>query len=133
MRNGKIFLFTTLVLSVVLAACGGGGGGASTTITSDMQDFKYDPPEYTVPAGEQITLELSNTGAVEHEWAIQSTPATAPYDEADKANQLVSFILGPGESSTFTFTAPSEAGDYQIVCGIPGHLEAGMVGTLTVQ
>jgi uncharacterized cupredoxin-like copper-binding protein len=133
MKNWKTMIFATLILAIALAACGGGGGGASTTIKSDMADFKYNPPDYSVPAGEQITLELSNSGAVEHEWAIQSTPATAPFDEADKGNQLVSYILGPGESSTFTFTAPSEAGEYQIVCGIPGHLEAGMVGTLTVE
>jgi len=133
MKRGNILVITTIVLTIFLAACGGGSGGASTTIESDMQDFKYAPPEYSVPAGEQITLQLSNSGAVEHEWAIQSAPATAPFDEADKGNQLVSYILGPGESSTFNFTAPSEPGEYQVVCGIPGHLEAGMVGTLTVE
>jgi uncharacterized cupredoxin-like copper-binding protein len=38
-----------------------------------------------------------------------------------------------GESATFTFTAPEEPGEYQIICAIPGHLEAGMQGTLTVK
>jgi uncharacterized cupredoxin-like copper-binding protein len=40
--------------------------------------------------------------------------------------------LEPGESDTFTFTAPGQPGDYQIVCGIVGHYMAGMVGSLTV-
>ncbi|KAA3644099.1 MAG: hypothetical protein DWQ07_18480 [Chloroflexi bacterium] len=41
--------------------------------------------------------------------------------------------VAAGESTTQTFTAPNEAGDYIIFCSLPGHAEAGLVGTLTVQ
>ncbi|MDL1944781.1 hypothetical protein FBQ99_20840, partial [Chloroflexi bacterium CFX2] len=36
------------------------------------------------------------------------------------------------ESVELSFTAPDQPGTYQIVCGMPGHLQAGMVGTLEV-
>ena len=32
-----------------------------------------------------------------------------------------------------TFTAPSEAGTYKVVCGTPAHLELGMAATLVVK
>jgi uncharacterized cupredoxin-like copper-binding protein len=33
---------------------------------------------------------------------------------------------------TGIFTAPTDPGEYQIVCGTPGHFMSGMVGKLTV-
>jgi uncharacterized cupredoxin-like copper-binding protein len=41
-------------------------------------------------------------------------------------------MLDSNHADTFTFRAPAEAGDYQIVCGIPGHFQAGMIAKLTV-
>ena len=38
--------------------------------------------------------------------------------------------LNPGESGDGMINAP--AGDYEYYCSIPGHKDAGMVGTLTV-
>jgi azurin len=42
-------------------------------------------------------------------------------------------LLGPGESETVTFVAPSAPGDYQYVCSFPGHFAIGMKGILTVK
>jgi plastocyanin len=39
--------------------------------------------------------------------------------------------LNPGDSTSTTFTAPSDPGEYQVVCSTP-DTEAGMVGKLTV-
>ena len=38
-----------------------------------------------------------------------------------------------GETDEVTFTAPEEPGDYEYICTFPGHLAAGMKGTLTVE
>jgi uncharacterized cupredoxin-like copper-binding protein len=35
-------------------------------------------------------------------------------------------------SKNVTFTAPGDVGDYEILCGTPGHLQAGMKASLTV-
>ena len=36
-------------------------------------------------------------------------------------------------TETVTFTAPTEPGEYQVVCGIEGYLEGGMLGELVVK
>jgi uncharacterized cupredoxin-like copper-binding protein len=43
----------------------------------------------------------------------------------------ISVDIAPGATETVTINAP--AGSYEYYCNVPGHKEAGMVGTLTVQ
>jgi len=134
MRKFSALFILVLIFSMLLVACGGGGGGsgASTSIKTVMTEFKFDPNEWTVPAGQEITLDLTNSGTVEHDWVLMVQPAVAPFDEADQPNVSVEFDAPIGESTSVTFTAPTTAGDYQVVCSVPGHLEAGMTGTLHV-
>lgn len=129
----SLFLIGFLLgFALILSACG--GSGASTSLTVKLTDFTFTPNTFTVPAGEQLTLALSNTGAVEHEFVIMKlgTQATSPFDEDDEPNVYWEVELDKGKSDTVTFTAPTEPGEYQVVCGTQGHLEAGMIGTLTV-
>jgi azurin len=41
-------------------------------------------------------------------------------------------LLGPGESETVTFIAPSTPGSYPYICTFPGHFAAGMKGVLSI-
>ena len=125
-----------MILSLALVACGGSSGGSSSggaTIKTTMTDFKFDPAEWTVNAGQQVTLDLTNNGSTEHSWALMSKPISGSFTDADKPNVLFSKVVPAGQSATATFTAPTTPGDYQVVCDIPGHFEAGMVGKLTVK
>ncbi|MEI8221751.1 MAG: plastocyanin/azurin family copper-binding protein, partial [bacterium] len=47
------------------------------------------------------------------------------------APEAVHVAAGPGKTGTLTFT-PLVAGEFPVACSVPGHKEAGMVGTLTV-
>jgi len=38
-----------------------------------------------------------------------------------------------GETSSKVVIAPKKAGTYKLVCSTPGHVQLGMVGTLTVK
>ena len=120
-----------LVLAVILSAC---GGGSRTKLNITMTDFKYDPVENTIAAGKEITLTIKNEGAVLHEYVIMNLGQTAgeTFGDEDEGNIYWEVEVDPGQSKTVTFTAPSEAGEYEIVCGTEGHLAAGMKGTLTV-
>lgn len=126
-----LFLVAT-GLAMVLAACG--GGGPTTDLSVDMVEFMYNPNDFTVPAGQEITLELSNNGAVVHDFILmnQGSEVGQDFGEDDEANVYFKAELQPGVSETFTFTAPSQPGEYQVVCGIPGHYIAGMQATLHV-
>ena len=124
----SLLLLTTLILS----ACG--QNKPSTEINVDMTDFAFTPNQYQVPAGQQITLHVQHDGTVEHDFIIMKYDTTVGehFDEEDQPNIYWQIKVQPGQSETLTFTAPEQPGTYQIVCGMAGHVEAGMVGQLEV-
>ncbi len=129
----SLFIFALLlVMSIALTACG--GNAAATNLKVNMAEFTFTPSEFTVPAGEQITITAVNDGAVEHEFVIMKlgTNVGEDFGDEDEANIYWEVEAEAGESKTETFTAPSEPGEYQLVCGTEGHYVAGMVGKLTV-
>ena len=128
----KYWVLIGVVLILSLAACG--GARPSTNLSVDMTEFMYNPSNLTVPAGQEITLALSNNGAVTHDFIIMNQGAEVGQDfgEEDEPNIYWKAELEPGQSSTYTFTAPSQPGEYQVVCGFPGHYLAGMVAKLIV-
>jgi uncharacterized cupredoxin-like copper-binding protein len=60
------------------------------------------------------------------------TEVGTDFDDEDKPNVYWEAEVEPGTSGTFTFTAPGEPGEYQVVCGVAGHYLAGMVAKLIV-
>ena len=128
----KLFVIVLLCLSYVLTACG--GGGASTTIDVAFTDFHFVPDAFTIPAGQEITINAKNNGAVIHEFVIMKFGETVgdKFGDEDEGNIFWEVEVDPSSSKTETFTAPTEPGEYQVVCGTEGHLEAGMIGKLTV-
>lgn len=128
----KVLFVLALALSLVLTACG--ASGPSTTIDVEFTDFKFNPGVFVIPAGQEITINAKNSGAVVHEFVIMKFGTTVGEDfgDEDEENIYWEVEVEPGESATATFTAPSEPGEYQVVCGTEGHFVAGMVGSLTV-
>lgn len=128
----KKILFILLGLTLFLSACG--AGGPSTTINITMTDFHFEPSDFTVPAGQEITINAANNGAVLHEFVIfkLGMDAGEKFGDEDEENIYWEVEVEPGQSSTITFTAPTDPGEYYVTCGIEGHLEAGMSGKLTV-
>jgi len=72
--------------------------------------------EVTAPAGE-ITLRSVNDQSVPHNIAYEDT---------------LGEVVTDGGVSEITVTI-TEPGTYEYYCSVPGHREAGMVGTLTVE
>ena len=132
MKKYLVLFIALFGMSLVLSACG--GSGPSTTMDVTMTDFHFEPMEFTIPAGETITVNAVNNGAVEHELVIFNlgTDAGDKFGDEDEDNIYWEVEVFPGETSTTTFTAPTEPGVYYVTCGIEGHLEAGMTATLTV-
>ncbi|MBI5963358.1 MAG: cupredoxin domain-containing protein [Chloroflexi bacterium] len=130
MKRARIILITMLGLALMLTAC----GGSPTKLNVSMTDFKYEPMESTILAGEEITFSIKNVGAVLHEYVIMNLGQTAgdKFGDEDEGNIFWEVEVEAGQSKTVTFTAPTEAGTYEIVCGTPGHMEAGMKGILIV-
>ncbi|HVF24998.1 MAG TPA: cupredoxin domain-containing protein [Anaerolineales bacterium] len=130
MKQIKILLLVLLAFS--LAACQ--SSGPSNSLDVEMTDFAFNPNHFTVPASEEITVNIAHHGIVVHEFIIMNpgTSAGDKFNEDDMPNVYTIIEVPPGHSQSFTFVAPFEAGEYQIVCGIAGHLESGMTATLIV-
>ncbi len=133
--NHRSVLVTLVLASALLAACtgggggtaagkpaGGGGGGAAQNVeVKGLDTLKFDPATLTVRSGQPVHLTLTSTGSLVHDWVV---------DNLD--GKKVSIEAAGGQSASTDFT-PSAAGTFQFYCSQPGHREAGMVGTLTVQ
>lgn len=129
----RTFIVAALLFSLTLVACGG-GSGPSTTIDVTMTDFQFQPSQFTVPAGQEITFKSSNNGAVVHNFVIMNLGTSVGdfFDEEDVPNVYWETELKPGGSTTTTFTAPTEPGEYEVVCRTEGHIVSGMTAKLTV-
>jgi uncharacterized cupredoxin-like copper-binding protein len=95
-----------------------GQGQAQTNPTVEMVDIGYNPNALRIPANTHVTVTLKNTGQLPHTFDID-------------ALNVHSDQVQPGQTATVKINAA--AGSYQFYCREPGHKEAGMVGTLTVQ
>jgi plastocyanin len=129
----RILMVAAVLFSLLLTSCGG-AGGASNTINVTMTDFQYQPNQFTVPAGQEIAFTSSNNGAVVHNFVIMKlgTSAGPMFDEEDIPNVYWEVELLPGADTSTSFTAPTEPGDYEVVCRTEGHIASGMTGKLTV-
>ena len=128
MKTKSLLLLLTLVLQ--LTAC----NNSPTTINVTMSDYSYTPNTFTVAVGKEITLSLTNQGFVSHTFIIfkLGTDAGEKFGPEDKGNIYWQVEVLPGKSATAQFTAPTKPGQYYVTCGLGGHHEVGMVGTLIV-
>ena len=128
----KTFLILIIVSSVLLTSCG--RNQPATMIRVSMTDFAYNPNDFVVPAGRDITLDVVNNGAVVHNFIVMKagTSLGQNFGEEDEMNIYWKIELAPGQSTTTSFVAPPEPGEYLIVCSTAGHYEAGMTSKLVV-
>jgi outer membrane protein assembly factor BamB/uncharacterized cupredoxin-like copper-binding protein len=96
------------------AATPEGAAGAAVTVT--MVDLAFEPKAFSIPADTPTRVSLPNAGALPHNFSIEALK--------------ISVDAAPGATGEVTINAP--AGTYEYYCNVPGHRDAGMVGTLTV-
>ena len=134
MKKFLILGVASLLLAAVLTGCGGSDSSKpSKSISVEMSEFKFTPTSMTVFANQEISLDLKNNGAVEHEFTIlkKGSVASIPFDsEKQAADILFHFKLGANQAGAYKFLLP-EAGEYPVICAIQGHMESGMVAKLT--
>lgn len=120
---------------VLLAGCGGGDGEeAATSIETVATEYQFDPDAWTVPAATEFSVDLSNEGTLEHEWAVlragEDIESEGEFSEDKVLFEIEAIPAGDSTSEQFTV---DEAGTYQVICAIAGHFDAGMEGSLTVE
>ena len=127
---------------------------ANEIVVSGNDTMQFDVKTFEVKAGEPVTLTLKNTGkfpkiTMGHNLVVlkkgisaiafgqkamgAGANATNALPDSVKEDVLANTkLLGPGESDTVKFTAPTEPGSYEYVCTFPGHFVM-MRGTMTVK
>ncbi|MFN8112260.1 MAG: cupredoxin domain-containing protein [Solirubrobacterales bacterium] len=99
----------------------GSGSGGTVKIEADPNgDLAFTETKIEAPAG-QSTIELDNPSTTGHNVEIEDSSGE---DVAETDT------ITDGTTST---TADLQPGTYTFYCGVPGHREAGMEGTLTVK
>lgn len=111
---------------------------ASRTIHVDMSDaMRFTPAQITVRAGETVRFEVRNSGKILHEMVLgrmadlkhhAELMRKFPGMEHDEPHMV---HVAPGKRGTFVWQF-DRAGEFHYGCLIPGHFEAGMVGSITV-
>ena len=100
-----------------------GNGDAQTTFDmlmneSDGNVFVLDGennPTLTVPAGEEITINLTNEGSAIHN--MRFAGEDNQYNTGDDAASDPA-LVNPGDTATLVFTAPDDAGTYLYQCDL---------------
>lgn len=98
-----------------------GSNGAATTLqlSASPTNVAFDTTKLNARAGE-VTIDFTNPSALEHDVAI----------EQDGKQIAISERITEGKTSV---SAELEPGTYTFLCTVPGHAEAGMQGTLTIE
>jgi plastocyanin len=136
MKLGRMIVLTAAV-ALFAVACGGGGGNGATTqppvatgttqsptasptgggtqdTTLVLKDNVFDPADFTVAAGSQITLK--NEGAALHNFSVEG--------------QNIDKDIQPGETENEDILEGLQPGTYTMFCKY--HRSIGMEGTLTI-
>jgi len=112
-----LILFLAAAALLGLAACSA-SAPAALKVEVKARDIAFDVTTIEAKVGQPVELTYENIGALEHNFVIEDF----------NVNETVK----PGETLTFSFVA-DEAGAFDYKCNVPGHTEAGMVGTLVVK
>ena len=127
--GGRWRLAAVGLLVWLLAACGGSDGGCANTgqppadhiVKMTMLDtMRFVPDSFTVKAGQTVCVELTNNGVLIHDFVVRD------------GDQETRVELSGGKHGVALFRAPTVPGEYEFVCTVPGHTEAGMKGVMRV-
>ena len=160
MKNPHVVLVMSSIL--LLAGCGkqesaGSAAGAAPNGPKAFEltandTMKYSMNRLEVAAGAEVSLTLTNVGtlpkqSMAHNWILLKLGSDpAAYASAAVTHQAQDYmppelagevlvhtrLLGPKESDTITFKAPTEPGEYPFLCSFPAHYLTGMKGALVV-
>ncbi len=121
-----------------MAGMAGDAAKVSRTIPVEMNDnMRFTPANVTIKAGETVRFFIVNKGRIPHEMVIgtaeeiddhASMMMNMPGMAHKEANQIT---LAPGQRGGIVWQF-AKAGTVTYACLVPGHKEAGMVGTIDV-
>jgi uncharacterized cupredoxin-like copper-binding protein len=92
-------------------------GPPASTVTLTALNTKFLETAFDAKSGDVIGIFVTNKDAYAHSFDVDALGTHVPL---------------PASSTTFVALKPTAAGALQFYCAVPGHRDAGMVGTITV-
>jgi azurin len=131
----------------------GSPDSARTIDISAYDSLHFSVREIDAHPGERLHVVFHNQGSLPktvmgHNWVLlrsgidsmsyashAQSAKSEGYEPASLSDQVLAVVplVGGGESSDITFTAPTQPGSYAFLCSSPGHCAAGMRGELVVK
>lgn len=116
-------------------------GEAANEVSADPVLLQYQQTSFSVAADQETTITFNNPAAVPHNFVVvepgqESAVAAATITTNGDPTGIDGVLAGgaPIATSSEPITIPAlQAGTYPYICTVPGHYQAGMQGTLTVQ
>ncbi len=115
-----------------------GGRVIQVAMRETESGMAFVPDRIEITRGEQVQFVLRNSGELDHELVIGTVEANRQHAEAMAEHpemvhdDLNARRLRPKTSGVLRWQF-TEAGTFEYACLIPGHREAGMVGTVVVR
>jgi plastocyanin len=132
MRHTIYPLACLILLLVLLAACSSEQLPLTSVVDVQITQSGCHPMEWRVPAGQTISLKLSNKAGKDYTWILMGRPATPPFDASDAANIFFAQQVTAGASASVQFHTPAAAGEYQVICSPLDHGAEEQSGRITV-
>lgn len=108
------------------------------TIDVDMSDrMRFAPARVVVRQGETVRFRVKNSGKVMHEMVVGTLSELKAHAELMKKHpgmehdEPYMVHVPPGKTGTMVWQF-TRVGAFHFGCLVPGHFEAGMVGTIEV-
>lgn len=112
---------------------------ATRTIRIEASDtMRYFPEHVTVKKGQTVRFNVHNAGALPHEMVIGTMDELKKHAETVKRHGEHAYDdapiahVEPGETGRIVWQF-TRAGEFYYGCLVPGHFEAGMIGTIVVR
>ncbi len=115
-----------------------GGRVVQVAMRETETSMAFVPSRIEVRQGEQVQFVLRNNGELDHELVIGAAETNRAHAEAMADHPEMAHEdpnakrLRPKTSGVLRWRF-TQAGEFEYACLIPGHREAGMVGTVTVR
>ena len=101
-------------------------------------ELRYSPATVRIDLGEVVAFEVTNDGAVPHEFFLADEVHQEAHEtEMAHGGQHVmpdsphAVSLAPGETKTIAWRF-TQAGTTEFACHVPGHYAGGMIGSIVV-
>lgn len=105
----------------------GNGGGGESELDVSMGDNFFEPAEFTVDAGAELTFSIANEGTAIHNMRVAGADNEFNTDDDAVSEEE---IITAGDTGTLRWTATDEPGVYDFQCDF--HVPD-MAGTITVE